>query len=240
MLSQQVEENIDKKDFPANSYNSKWGAYDHYVFNRVFADCQKDAAKGQPFFKAIMTLTSHEPFEVPMETVIQGNDEANLFRNSVVYADRSLGDFVRQCKAQPWWDNTLIIFVADHGHRLPLNLANHELQKFRIPMIWVGGALAVQDTVVNTLCSQTDIAPTLLAQLNQPNTQYVFGKNIFAAEQPHAFYAFNNGFGYVSPRGKLVYDLNGNTILQMEGDTSKLILEGKACLQALGQDFNQK
>ena len=38
-----------------------------------------------------------------------------------------------------WWDSTLIIIVADHGHRLPET--NNRIDDFHIPILWAGGAL---------------------------------------------------------------------------------------------------
>src|SRR5690606_40395431 len=106
--------------------------------------------------------SSDLPFEVPMEAQIKGQDEESLFLNSLYYTDKSLGDFIRELKKMPLYEETLIIIIADHGHRMPLSSKNHDKEKFHIPMLWLGGAIAVQDTVINTLSSQTDLAATLL------------------------------------------------------------------------------
>ena len=31
------------------------------------------------------------------------------------YADYSVGAFVEEARSKPWFDNTLFVFVADHG-----------------------------------------------------------------------------------------------------------------------------
>ncbi len=85
-----------------------------------------------------------------METVFPGNDHLMKYINSIYYTDQALGDFIRAAKTKDWWDETLIVLVADHGCRVG-NLVEHEERRFRIPMLWLGGALAVRDTVIHNL-----------------------------------------------------------------------------------------
>src|SRR5690606_2251773 len=95
---------------------SKWGVHDHIVFQRALQEC--DTAR-LPFFKVILSLSSHEPFDVPMVPKFPGRDGESLFLNSCHYTDRSIGEFMIRAKASAWWNNTVIIFVADHGHAQP-------------------------------------------------------------------------------------------------------------------------
>ncbi|MDP4227454.1 MAG: sulfatase-like hydrolase/transferase [Bacteroidota bacterium] len=105
-----------KDSFPPSTYNSKWGVHDHIVFNKLFNDISQ--SKG-PFFKTYFTLSNHDPFDVPMKTVFAGKDDDNKFLNSAYYTDQCIGNFVRRAKKAPWWKNTVIIFVADHGSPRP-------------------------------------------------------------------------------------------------------------------------
>jgi phosphoglycerol transferase MdoB-like AlkP superfamily enzyme len=52
----------------------------------------------EPFFVNYFTLSSHEPFEVPMETVFKGDDMKDKFINAHHYTDRSLGKFIAEAK----------------------------------------------------------------------------------------------------------------------------------------------
>ena len=63
----------------------------------------------EPFMKMFLTLSSHEPFDVPM------NRLEDKYLNSIAYTDSCVGDFVEKLKRLPVWDNTLIVFVADHA-----------------------------------------------------------------------------------------------------------------------------
>lgn len=226
-------------DFDSKLDNSKWGVLDEFLFEQ--AQKELDTTKtDKPFFKTILTLSSHEPFDVPLKQ-IQGEDESNLFLNSVYYADKCLGNFVDYCKKQPWWDNTLIVIVADHGHRLPDQTNVRAREKFKIPLLWLGGAIK-QDTVIHTLGGQTDLANTLLAQLDKPSPELIFSKDLMGNNvQDFAVYIFNDGYGYLSPTRYIIYDNPGKLYLKAEGVTSEEDkYYGKAYIQKLYSDYNLK
>ncbi|MDN5204780.1 sulfatase-like hydrolase/transferase [Fulvivirgaceae bacterium BMA10] len=230
---------ISKENFGSYEYESKWGIHDHEVLDRIIRELNK---LPQPFFHMTMTLSSHEPFDVPMETVFEGNDEENLFFNSAYYTDKALGSFVEQAKRGDWWDNTLMILVADHGCRHPGADHGYSETKFTIPMLWIGGALNKKDTVINTFGNQTDIARTVLKQIDLDNENYLFSRNLLSDRaKSFSFYVFNNGYGFMSDSIKAIYDLNGNRYIRKEGlgSESQEAL-GKAYLQKLYLDFNSR
>ena len=224
-------------DFGSEFDDSKWGVADHFVFERLLNEC--DTATS-PFFKVMLSLSSHEPFEVPMETVIKGNDEGSMFLNSCYYTDKSLGEFIRKAKLQAWWKNTLVIITADHGHRFPNPNELKEKERFKIPMLWLGGAINKSERI-KTIAGHTDIANTVLTQLGIGNTNdFSFSKNILAdTVNSFAIYVFNNGYGYVSPANENIYDFDLNNYLKREGNEKELPL-GKAYIQNLFDDYNKK
>lgn len=233
LLTAGFTEFISQKDFPPSSYNSKWGAHDEVVFQRLLNDLDKAQA---PFFKMLFTLSSHEPFEVPINK-IKGDDELHKFLNSLYYTDSCLGKFIEAAKSKKWWNNTLIIMVADHGIRWPKKLKAHEPGKFHIPMLWLGGAI---DSVfrVNKVVSQVDIPVTVLNQLGLKGEKYKYSRNIFGTTQKtDAFYVYNNGIGMVNDSMKLVFDFEMDTILKKRGKiNNNLIKASKAYIQEVYSD----
>jgi phosphoglycerol transferase MdoB-like AlkP superfamily enzyme len=232
----------EKSDFPKTAHDTKWGAFDHVVLEKALAEQNQSYQPDQPFFTTILTLSSHEPFHVPMKTVIEGTDEPSMFKNSVVYADSALGAFLRAAEQSEWWANTLVVLVADHGHRLPAYLPLHSLGKYKIPMLWLGGALAVQDTQIHTYAQQTDIAATINAQYGWDYSQYKFSKDILnPATKGFGFYTFNDGWGFVeNDSNYAVVDNISQQFLEAKGDTARLKNLGRAYLQVLSQDFLDK
>lgn len=227
---------ISKSDFESKFYNSKWGVHDDILLRRFFSDLNKEK---QPFFANLFTLSSHEPYEVPFAKRFPGNDETSLFKNSVAYTDQSIGDFVKQAKQQSWWDSTLLILVADHGHRLPNNDANDNPSKFKIPLIFTGGALKQNGLVINTIGSQTDIAYTLLKQLNINNADWNWSKDLLdSSANQFAFYIFNDGFGLVTPKDAITFDNVSKKEIYHSGEIdNNQLLMGKAYMQESFKDF---
>lgn len=226
-------------DFTNEEDNSKWGVHDHIVFNRLLHECDSAA---YPFFKTMLTLSSHEPFDVPANPpFIPGTDEASLFLNACKYTDHSLGEFIKQAKTKSWWSNTVVVITADHGHRFPNPGELKEKERFQIPLLLVGGALTKKDTVIHTIGSQTDLAITLLNQLHvQPDEAFTFGKDLLAKEvKPFAVYVFNNGFGYIDNQNEFIYDFDFKNYIRQSGDDSEKKWS-EAYMQALFTDYNKR
>jgi phosphoglycerol transferase MdoB-like AlkP superfamily enzyme len=175
-----------------------------------------------------------------MTPYITGKDEESLFLNACHYTDKSLGDFIRSCKEKPLWQNTLFIITADHGHRHPRHKELKDKERFRIPMLWLGGAIK-KDTVIHTLSGQTDIANTLLAQLDKSSSEFTFSKNIMGNHVvPFAAYFFNDGYGFLKPGTYIVYDNPGKQFLKADGADSATLALSKAYQQYLYSDYNKK
>jgi len=223
-------------DFPSKLDNSKWGVMDHFVFDRLLEEC--DTAQG-PFFKMMLSLSSHEPFDVPLDPpYLEGPDEKNLFLNACHYTDKSLGEFIAKAKTKDWWRNTWVIITADHGHRFPDSEELQDKGRFRIPMIWLGGAVTKVDTLVHTMGGQTDIANTVLSQVAQTSKNFQFSKDIMDKNaKPYAVYIFNNGYGYLDGVNENIYDFNVNDYVSKTGGMEDI---GRAYMQMLFTDYNNR
>ncbi len=227
---------ISKYDFDKKDYNSKWGVHDHVLLNNFLIDLKTEK---QPFFTTLFTLSSHEPYEIPTRPKFEGTDETTKFKNSFNYTDGVIGNFIEQAKHQQWWDSTLIIMVADHGHRLPGNDPSDRPTKFRIPLILTGGALKLKGHVNNSIGSQTDIAYTLLQQMGLPNANFKWSKNLLdTSAQQFAFYIFNDGFGFVTPAGAVTYDNVSKQIIYKDSNVNdEQLNNGKAYMQSSFRDY---
>ena len=212
------QEVVDEDAFSRRDRNAEWGVHDHVVFDYVLRDINRQSrASAQPFFRAVFTISSHPPFDVPMAPVFAGTDDDSRFKNSLYYTDKSLGDFIARAKRQPWWDSTLVVILADHG--LPLLPYQNQAQNYHIPMLWLGGALARRDTVVHTVCSQVDVAATVLGQLDLPAQAYPWSNDIFRPQTARfAYFATSSdGFGFVAPNQQFVFDNHQRRVIWRQG-----------------------
>lgn len=223
-------------DFPISSRLSKWGADDDVTFDRLYDDIINKKQKQTPWHTTFLTLSSHEPFNVPYSRL------EHPYLNSVAFTDSCIGSFVDKIKETPVWDDLLILFVSDHGFPYPESLKEYEPSRYHIPCLWIGGA--VKDTlVIDKFVSQTDLAATLLSQLDMKKDEFTFSKDIFSKDYSQfAFYTFNNGFGFIDSTGVSVYDNTQGAPLIEEPDTHSALKlnKGKAILQTLYQDLGKR
>ena len=166
-----------QKDLRFDTPPADWG-YDDAVMCDWFADrVIALSGKGEPFLAGMLTLSSHRPFDVPFSKF----DDKEL--NAFAFSDECVGRMVDKLKASPAWDNLLLVLVADHGYPWPRSLSYNEPLRHRIPMIWLGGAVAAP-RVVDTYASQIDICATILGQLGIDHSDFDYSKDIFAPAPP--------------------------------------------------------
>lgn len=227
VFSSGFEELVDETGMSLEGHRSKWGYADDivldYAADEILARIRKEEA---PAFDAILTLSSHEPFEVPYKRL------KNAQLNSFAFTDEQIGRFVEKLRASPEWDNMLVILVPDHSTGYPVSIGNNSPERHHIPMLWLGGAVK-EDMTVNEYMSQTDIPATLLGQLGLPHDEYIFSKDISSAEASRfAYWAFNDGFGMIDKDGVTIFDCGMNSMVRDEGDPdSRRFSYGKAILQ---------
>jgi phosphoglycerol transferase MdoB-like AlkP superfamily enzyme len=214
-----------------------WGAYDEETFAYHLNEIN---TLPQPFFTTVSTMTTHEWFDADIPKIFSGdNDNVNdNYRNTMHYADSCLFAYLSQAQKQPWYNNTLFIVMADHSCKFPKNRNNYDQQRHHIPLLITGGALKPEwkGKSINRVGSHTDIAATLLTQLNKPATNFPYSKNMFNAASPaFAYYAFDNGFGMITDNSTVIYDRNRNAVITEKPD-NKLEMTGKAFLEIQFQE----
>lgn len=229
-------------DFPLSQRLDKWGVRDDMMFDYVAQQVIAKASAGSQAastFTAFLSLSSHEPFEVPF------HHYDDIYLNSVAYADSCLGAMIQTLKARPEvWDNLLVIGLPDHCYaRFPAGIQQHEPRRYHIPMFWTGGAVCGHREV-SVIGQQTDLAATLFAQLGIDAADFCFSKDMLSPQQGHyAFYAFSDGFGLITDSCQYVQDNNqsGKGLQPGTHDPKgKAERWGKAYLQTLYDDLQKR
>ena len=227
-------ENIaSEENFPITDRLTKWGAPDHITFPYLYESiCNQQK---HPFMKMFLTLSSHEPFDVPTRKF----DVPYL--NAIHYTDSCLGHFIDQLKKLPVWKNTLVILMPDHSVLYPKTMQNQDPERYRIPMLWLGGAIR-QPMKIDTLAAQSDLAATLLAQMDVQAKGFKFSRNFLKKSTPKCtYFSYINGFGFLTKDNAYVYDCGANqTILKVGTAVHENETKGKAYIQMLLKDFNER
>lgn len=229
---------VDETFFDPKDCNSKWGVHDGIMLDYLMNEIQKETKESdQPFFKMLFTISSHEPFEVPMETVVEGTSEEAKFLNAVTYTDRCLGKFYDEAKKQPWFKNTLIVFVADHGHRMPYDSKANDPEKYHIPLVMAGGVIK-NDTIVTKCGSNTDVPATILGRLGLSSEKFPFSKDLMDKNSASfGYFVYSGGVGACVDSSKVVLDLHTNKVSYKEHYDPENLHKIKAVLQSAWNEF---
>lgn len=237
-----VNQLLDESSFDGSLKTSKWGAHDEFVFERLLK--VNDDLKA-PWLSMVLTLSSHEPFDVPGPKRYQGGGDQARFLNSIMYADASLRAFIRQAAQKAWFRNTVFVFVADHGRDLglpetPFDRPGH----FHIPLLFWGPALRpeLRGRKISRVVAQTDMAQTLLQHISGNKKRvFSYGRNLLSDRHPGmTSYHFNNGFGVISGQDWVVYHNDGRNHFGSRKEDRKydsLLNAGKALQYRLVKQY---
>ncbi|MCC8426223.1 LTA synthase family protein [Mucilaginibacter sp. UR6-11] len=235
---------MDAKVMKKEEIGTTWGAYDNVLLDKHIAYLSKQT---KPFFSLIQTSTNHEPFLLPGAPHFKGKTVADQFRSTAWFTDSCLNAYFEEAKKHEWYKNTLFILVADHGHRLPKSTAAaFDPAKYHIPLLFFGDAIKPEyrGTKITKLGNQTDLAATVLAQLNLSPQKFKWSKNLLNPYAPaFAFFDWDNGFGFMTPEQSVSYDSSGQRIIYRKNKnanpalTEKTLLTGKAFMQQIFTEY---
>lgn len=242
ILSHGYQRMVDQHSFDKKDMNSKWGTYDDKVFSKNLNEL--DHAK-QPFFSTILTLTNHEPFELPEEPHFKGDDVDSKFRSTTFYTDSCLGAYINEAKQKSWYKKTLFVVIADHGHRIPGNLMEYDPERYRIPLLFFGEVIKPEfkGSRINKIGNQTDLAATLLNQLKIDPKHFVWSKDLLnPGTAEFAFFNWDNGFGFANNEQIISFDNIGKNVILKKNplnsnSDSVLISNGKAYMQEVYRQY---
>ena len=225
----------DEKDLDKRLPRTNWGVPDGVTFDYLYGEILRQPTD-RPWHKGFLTLSSHEPFDVPYKRL------ASPIPNAFAYLDESLGKFVERLKKTPQWKDLLIICLADHGFSDRDSDDRNSTAVHHIPLLWLGGAVR-SPRVLPTLMNQSDLVATLLAQLGLPYRDFPFSRNVLAPNytKPFAYYTFNDGFGFIDPTGSTVVDNVSGRVLEDAPTPSPLRQRlGRALLQLTHDDLARR
>ena len=218
----------------AERHSNAWGVNDDITFNRLFSDLKEK--EDSLWFTGFLSLSSHEPCEVPYHRL------DNKIYNAFAYSDSCLGAFVDSLKTSPIWDNLLLMIIPDHGFRDLTQGITSDPHIHHIPVLWLGGAVK-GPKIIDRFTAQSDMAATILGQLGVDHSDFRFSRNVLSEsyDYPFSFYTFNNGFCFIDSTGVTLYDDDASECLIDDSYGSKQRLDrGKAILQTLYDDLEER
>lgn len=166
---------LDRTSMPNEeiTHATVWGVCDEDLFRRCVQEADRSFARGKPFLQFVFTTSNHRPYTYPEGKIDIPSKTGRL--GAVKYADYAVGELMRVAKTKPWFDDTVFVFVADHGAgsagKKELNPEAH-----LIPCIIYSPKLVHPEFHPETI-SQIDVLPTLLGVLGWNYTTSFYGKD---------------------------------------------------------------
>lgn len=204
--AQNMQRFIGRHDFINPRFSDRtWGVSDEDMFDRGFEEIVKLQQSGKPYFAMLQTLSNHAPYalppQLPMPPVeIDGARDEHL--TAMRYNDYALGVFfdrikqIDRSKLPGGFDNTLFIFVGDHGFGGGEQITDIDLWRFHVPLLVWGKDIQQRFGKTRAVVgSQVDVAPTIMGILGGDYEHHCWGRDLLALP------ANDPGRAFIKPSG---------------------------------------
>lgn len=161
-----------QENYPKDSIVNSFGVSDGFMLNYALKELQ---TMNQPFFSVLLTISNHPPYVVPDWFEAHGWDPEYAI---VLYADYCLRQFFEGMKRCGLYDNTVFVFVADHGKVIGRPECEVAESFNHVPLIIHSPRIGKK--VIKSLCCQADIQAILLSLLGFEYDNVGFGRNVLS------------------------------------------------------------
>jgi phosphoglycerol transferase MdoB-like AlkP superfamily enzyme len=178
----------------AVTFENAWGICDEDLYNAALRNAAEHHSAHRPFFQFIMTTSNHRPYTYPEGKIDIPSGSGRS--GAVKYTDHALRHFIRQMQRQPWFENTVVLIVADH---CASSAGKNEIDvsKYHIPCL-IYNLKGAPPQTISRQCSQIDLFPTLFALLGWSYESSFFGKNVLSDNfRPRTFVGTYQKLGYL-------------------------------------------
>jgi phosphoglycerol transferase MdoB-like AlkP superfamily enzyme len=232
---------ITQDNYPPEEIKTTLGVPDDYMFRWSIPVLNEWHKKKQPFVTAMMTLSDHGPYYIPEYFHPKSTETRKM---SVEYADYSLRVFMEKASKQPWFDNTIFVFVADHGAAMD-GTYEMSLDYNHSPLLFYGPKIIKEPKIISSFAGQIDVFPTIMGFLKQPYINNTLGVDLFQHKRPYMYFNGDNKYGVIDEnwflivredKTKLLYKYKTKDKTNYAGDFPEIVREmetyGQSNMQA--------
>lgn len=177
-------------NFPEEARANSWGVNDGFLYDYSLEriDNLVEETQGeQPFFASILTMTNHPPYVIPESFKPRDKD---LEIQVVEYTDWCINDFLKKAKTKSWYDDTIFVFLGDHGKLVGEPKGEFYSSYNHIPLIFLNSGLP--NEINSNMALQIDVMPTLLSMLNMSYSYDGLGVSLITQKRDMIFYCSND------------------------------------------------
>jgi membrane-anchored protein YejM (alkaline phosphatase superfamily) len=197
------------EDFPTDKIIGPYGVPDDYLFSASIEKLNEIYA-AKPFFATILTTSNHDPYILPdyFKSPIKDKE-----LKAVSYADWSINTFITKAKKCKWFDNTIFVFVSDHGRVVGKNSYDLVLSYNHIPIIIYAPSILTKPKEYNNFTGQIDIFPTLMGLLHTHYINNTLGVDAINQKRDCMYFSADNKIGCINSKWLYVYRFDGSESL---------------------------
>jgi phosphoglycerol transferase MdoB-like AlkP superfamily enzyme len=148
-----------------------------------------------PFFAIIQTADNHRPFSIPDEDTdfirrVEPDDTLHKYGfeslkefQAFCYTDYCFKKLIEGAKKQPWFNNTIFVFIGDHGVEGETSAVYPDRQNMgrlsdeHVPLLFYAPELLLPQAR-HEVVSQIDVLPTIAGMLHQSYTNTTLGRDL--------------------------------------------------------------
>ncbi len=210
MMTNGWQEFVEQPDFPDGAFKTAWGVADEYIFDALLERQTQAREKGERLFATVMSVSNHRPYDVPPGRI----DLPRSRQGAVKYSDWALARYLDQARERGVLEHTVVLVVGDHGARV-YGAQEIPVASYRIPALFIAPDAQWPATVgrgqrIERLCSQIDLAPTLLSLAGLSCNVPFLGEDLLGRPDGpgRAFVHHNNDIGLLTDDALVVLQLN--------------------------------
>ncbi|GAA4940674.1 LTA synthase family protein [Algibacter agarivorans] len=198
---------VSQADYPLSEIKTAMGVPDDYMFRHSIPIINDLYKKENSFFVTFLTGSDHGPFYVPEYFHPKTKD---IKTQIIEYADWSLRKFIDLASKETWFDNTIFVFLADHG--VPLH-ANYDiaLNYFHVPLVFYAPSIFKSSKTYKKTGSQIDVYPTIMGLLKQEYVNNTLGIDLIKQERAYAIINDDDKIGIIDSTYFCIMKEQGNT-----------------------------
>lgn len=190
-------------------FDGVWGIWDEpffQYFNSVLT------TKKEPFMATLFSVSSHEPYQIPEKYQNKFPKGTVNIHECIGYTDFALKQFFAVAKKQKWYQNTIFVFVADHGNTVAYPEYQKPANHNTVPILF----FSPDHKYVGEnqeYAQQIDIYPTILDMIGYKKPFRSFGRSLINETQIAPFVIKYAGNCYQYFSGNYICCFDGKKVI---------------------------
>lgn len=176
-----------QENYPSDKVVNSFGVQDDFLYSYALPVLDARAAEGRPFFAVLLSISNHPPYVLPDWFKAKSSDIEDAI---VEYADHSIEQFMKDAASKDWFDNTIFVFLGDHGKMVGSADCEVPTSYNHVPLMIYGTGIEAME--IDSFCGQIDLAPTLLGMLGAEYMKNNFGVDVLHNQRPCIYYGSDN------------------------------------------------